>query len=267
MYYFCYWSSFCMTLTRGSVAAVFNQSQFPLLKLARTENGWTAGLWDGTDDQSCTRPNWTKLQPKEWNSTLTSLADWISFSMVFTFSGREKGPCVSLLCKTHHWMESVNGPVMLGPGGGFNGVLWRWGGSPWALIRTISSLRESTFSSSCLFFCSRFCIDSVSDLIFASSWTITTDTDVWWEHTPVSAAVSASGRAIKHSGHGYLGDAELAGCQLGLHLVHLLAAVAHGALQLLAAFHHRLHLWLHLADVKTSHRELFIDQAAALLLL
>lgn len=40
----------------------------------------------------------------------------------------------------------------------------------------------------------------------------------------------------------YLGDAELAGSQLRLHLVHLLGALSPGALQLFAALHHRLHL-------------------------
>ncbi len=40
----------------------------------------------------------------------------------------------------------------------------------------------------------------------------------------------------------YLGDAELAGSQLRLHLLHLLGAFCSGALQLFAALHHRLHL-------------------------
>lgn len=40
----------------------------------------------------------------------------------------------------------------------------------------------------------------------------------------------------------YLGDAELAGSQLHLHLVHLLGAPGLGALQLFAALHHHLHL-------------------------
>lgn len=40
--------------------------------------------------------------------------------------------------------------------------------SPWALILTISSLRESTFSSSCLFLCSTLWRQSVRDLILAS---------------------------------------------------------------------------------------------------
>lgn len=65
----------------------------------------------------------------------------------------------------------------------------------------------------------------------------------------------------------YLGDAELAGSQLRLHLVHLLGALSPGALQLFAALHHRLHLWLHLADVETGDGELFINETAALLLL
>lgn len=39
----------------------------------------------------------------------------------------------------------------------------------------------------------------------------------------------------------YLGDAQLAGSQLLLVLVHLLVALGLGALQLLAAFHHGLH--------------------------
>lgn len=43
--------------------------------------------------------------------------------------------------------------------------------SPWAWILTISSFRRSTFSCSCLFFCSTFCRLSVRDLIFASCWT------------------------------------------------------------------------------------------------
>ena len=41
---------------------------------------------------------------------------------------------------------------------------------PWALSLTSSSLRQSTFSSSCLFFCSTFCRYSVRDLILASCW-------------------------------------------------------------------------------------------------
>lgn len=99
------------------------------------------------------------------------------------------------------------------------------------------------------------------------------DTNVRWNRSAIGAAVPPSDQAIAHTAamlaarSSYLGDAELAGCQLCLHLSHLLAAVAHSALQLLAAFDHCLHLWLHLADVKTSHRELFINQAAALLLL
>lgn len=64
-----------------------------------------------------------------------------------------------------------------------------------------------------------------------------------------------------------LGDAELAGCQLPVHLLHLLGALGLGAFQLLAALHHRLHFGLHLADVKTSNSELFVDDTAALLLL
>lgn len=78
-----------------------------------------------------------------------------------------------------------NGIVVLGPRGDlFNSVLWEWASSPWALIRTISSLRESTFSSSCLFFCSTFCMDSVSDLIFASSWTRTQRRSRCYCHSP-----------------------------------------------------------------------------------
>lgn len=39
-----------------------------------------------------------------------------------------------------------------------------------------------------------------------------------------------------------LGDAQLAGSQIPLSPLHLLAALGLGALQLLAALHHRLHL-------------------------
>lgn len=46
--------------------------------------------------------------------------------------------------------------------------------------------------------------------------------------------------AVRHGS--YLGDAELAGSQLRLHLLHLLGALSLGALQLFAALHHRLHL-------------------------
>lgn len=65
----------------------------------------------------------------------------------------------------------------------------------------------------------------------------------------------------------YLGDAQLAGGQLLLVLVHLLVALGLGALQLLAALHHALHLGLHLADVEARHGELLVDQPAALVLL
>lgn len=65
----------------------------------------------------------------------------------------------------------------------------------------------------------------------------------------------------------YLGDAELAGGQLLLVLVHLLVALRLGALQLFAAFHHGLHFRLHLADVQTGHCELLVDHAAAALVL
>ena len=46
-----------------------------------------------------------------------------------------------------------------------------------------------------------------------------------------------------------------------------LSALGLGALQLLAALHHGLHLGLHLADVEARHRELLVDQPAALVLL
>lgn len=65
----------------------------------------------------------------------------------------------------------------------------------------------------------------------------------------------------------HLGDAQLAGGQLLLVLVHLLVALWLGALQLLAAFCHGLHFWLHLTDVETGHCELLVDHAAALMLL
>ncbi len=65
----------------------------------------------------------------------------------------------------------------------------------------------------------------------------------------------------------YLGDAQLAGSQLLLVLVHLLVALGLGALQLLAAFHHGLHFWLHLTDVEASHCELLLDHATAALVL
>ncbi len=58
--------------------------------------------------------------------------------------------------------------------------------SPWALILTISSLRESTFSSSCLFFCSTFWRESVRDLILASSWTPTRKWKRYENHYKVS---------------------------------------------------------------------------------
>lgn len=73
-----------------------------------------------------------------------------------------------------------------------------------------------------------------------------------------------------HDGRGcskYLGDTELAGSQLPLHLLHLLVALRLSALQLFAALHHRPHLRLHLTDVETGHSELLINQTAALLLL
>lgn len=65
----------------------------------------------------------------------------------------------------------------------------------------------------------------------------------------------------------YLGDAELAGGQLTLCLVHLLAALGLGALQLFQPLHHRLHIRLHLADVETRHGELFVEETTAVLLL
>lgn len=65
----------------------------------------------------------------------------------------------------------------------------------------------------------------------------------------------------------YLGDAQLAGGQLLLVLVHLVVALRLCALQLLAALRHGLHFALHLADVETSHCELLVYQAAAALVL
>lgn len=65
----------------------------------------------------------------------------------------------------------------------------------------------------------------------------------------------------------YLGDAELAGIQMALHLVQLLAALRLTALQLFAALHHGLHLRLHLTDVEPGHSELLVNETAALLLL
>lgn len=147
----------------------------------------------------------------------------------------------------------------------FQETKWNWDKyAPWALIRTISSLSESTFSSSCLFFCSTFCSDSVSDLIFASSWTRTQrHKSGMGTGARLRCCFADSPRPLP----AYLGNTQLAGCHLGLHLVHLLAAVAQRALQLFAAFDHGLYLWLHFADVKTSHCELFVNQATALLLL
>lgn len=69
------------------------------------------------------------------------------------------------------------------------------------------------------------------------------------------------------AGGGYLGDSELEGNQLHLCRLNLLGALGPGALQLFAVLHHRLHLRLHLADVETSHGELLVDEAAALVLL
>lgn len=68
-------------------------------------------------------------------------------------------------------------------------------------------------------------------------------------------------------GESHLGGSELTGGQLLLHLLHLLAAFSLAALQLLAALHHGFHLRLHFADVETGDGELFIDDAATLLLL
>lgn len=65
----------------------------------------------------------------------------------------------------------------------------------------------------------------------------------------------------------HLGGSELTGGQVLLHLLHLLAAFSLAALQLLATLHHGFHLRLHFADVETGSGELFIDDAATLLLL
>lgn len=65
----------------------------------------------------------------------------------------------------------------------------------------------------------------------------------------------------------YLGDAELAGGQLLLVLVHLLVALCLGALQLFAAFRHGFHFRLHLADVQAGHCKLLVNHAAAALVL
>jgi len=81
-----------------------------------------------------------------------------------------------------------------------------------------------------------------------------------WELLPPMGEEEGGGGA-------HLGDAQLAGSQLLLVLVHLLVALRLGALQLLAALHHGLHLRLHLADVEARHRELLVDHAAALVLL
>lgn len=79
--------------------------------------------------------------------------------------------------------------------------------------------------------------------------------------------VTVSVMADAAVGSSYLGDTELAGSQLPLHLLHLLEALRLGALQLFAALHHRLHLGLHLTDVETGHSEFFINETTALLLL
>lgn len=55
----------------------------------------------------------------------------------------------------------------------------------------------------------------------------------------VTVSMTAEAAVVSSS---YLGDAELAGSQLHLHLLHLLGALGLGALQLFAALHHRLHL-------------------------
>lgn len=109
--------------------------------------------------------------------TLTSLALCISFSFSIarTFSAQKK----INITKTSlsHPMQSHHKRAVKAKGSGPNKVYTaikmrgkkRWSiFVPWALILTSSSLRESTFSSNCLFFCSMFCRYSVRDLIFAS---------------------------------------------------------------------------------------------------
>lgn len=59
----------------------------------------------------------------------------------------------------------------------------------------------------------------------------------------------------------YLRDAELTCSKLFLVLIHFLIALRLGALQLLAALHHALHLRFHLADVQSGHCELFVNHA------
>lgn len=135
---------------------------------------------------------------------------------------------------------------------------------PWALSFTSSSLRESTFSSSCLFFCSTFCRYSVKDLILASCCSK--------EKAEIKSLVSFlkyqhsyTNLVWEHSGFysAHLRDAKLAGCQFLLILIHLLVALRLCALKLLAALRHGLYFRLHLADVETGHCELFVYHAAA----
>jgi len=108
--------------------------------------------------------------------TLTSLALCISFSfsIAWTFSAQKRinitKTSLSQPMQSHH-KRAVRGQTKcIRPLKCFyERKEERWSiVVPWALILTSSSLRESTFSSNCLFFCSMFCRYSVRDLIFAS---------------------------------------------------------------------------------------------------
>lgn len=192
--------------------------------------------------------------------------------MVFTFSGRENSQFVWLVCAHNSlWAQLPHLQKHITKCNWGEMELWCCDREENFLILFYESelAHPELWSGRFLRWESRRSPPAVSSFAPHSAWT----PSATWSLLPAeqerkdAAAVTATAREIHHSGHAYLGDAELAGRQLRLHLVHLLAAVAHGALQLLAAFDHGLHLWLHLADVKTSHCELFINQAAALLLL
>lgn len=59
----------------------------------------------------------------------------------------------------------------------------------------------------------------------------------------------------------YLGDEQLAGCQLPLTGIHLPVGVHLGILELFAAVHQGFDLRLHLADIKAGHGELLLNDS------
>lgn len=64
-----------------------------------------------------------------------------------------------------------------------------------------------------------------------------------------------------NKGVAYLGDEQLAGCQLPLAGIHLPVGVHLGALKLFAAVHQRFDLRLHLADVQSGHGEFLFNDS------